>query len=139
MTSLPHCLIVNSFFSEKSMTEMISLGGRDFTLRPPTLGQLRHLLDALDEMAGKSGGGLIDAAAKVVKTGLAAAHPDLTVEAVLDCQAGLAELNAAVAAVLRLAGLQPLGEAPPVARMAGTPEEIPGAIPGTSLAPSTAP
>src|SRR5882762_11060281 len=95
------------------MTEMIRLGGREFAVRPLTLGQLRHLLDALDEMAGASGGGLIDAAAKLVKAGLAAAHPDLTVEAVLDCAASLAELNAAVAAILQSAGLSPVGEADP--------------------------
>jgi len=100
------------------MTEMISLGGRDFTLRPPTLGQLRHLLDALDEMAGASGGALIDAAAKLVAAGLAAAHPEITVAAVLDCTATLAELNTAVAAILKLAGLSPVGEDRPVAMSA---------------------
>jgi hypothetical protein len=118
------------------MTEMIRLGGREFALRPLTLGHLRHLLDALDEMAGASGGALIDAAAKLVKAGLAAAHPDLTVEAVLDCAASLSELNAAVAAILRLAGLHPKeldpGEAEPVATVAG-------ALPASSSAPSTAP
>jgi hypothetical protein len=115
------------------MTETITLGGRDFALRPLTLGQLRHLLDALDAMAGASGGGLIDAAAKLVAAGLAASHPELTVEAVLDCAASLSELNAAVAAILRLAGLHPKeldqGEAEPVASV----------IPASSSAPSTAP
>jgi hypothetical protein len=121
------------------MIEMIRLGGREFALRPLTLGQLRHLLDALDEMAGASGGALIDAAAKLVKTGLAAAHPELTVEAVLDCAASLPELNAAVAAILHMAGLHPQelgqGEARPVASAAATA----GEIPAPSLAPSTAP
>jgi len=120
------------------MTETIRLGGREFALRPPTLGQLRHLLDALDAMSGASGGALIDAAAKLVTAGLAASHPELTVAAVLDCAATLPELNAAVAAVLRMAGLQPQesgqGEAGPVASAAAT-----GAIPASSSAPSTAP
>ena len=121
------------------MTEMIRLGGREFALRPLTLGQLRHLLDALDEMSGASGGALIDAAGKLVKTGLAAAHPELTVEAVLDCAVSLPELNAAVAAILQMAGLHPKepgpGEAGPVAS-----EATPGAaIPAPSSAPSTAP
>ena len=71
------------------MTEMIRLGARDFELRPLTLGQLRHLLDALDAMAGKSGGALIDAAAAVVTAGLAPAHPDLTADAVLALEASL--------------------------------------------------
>ena len=121
------------------MTETIKLGDREFTLRPPTLGQLRHLLDALDAMAGASGGGLIDAAAKLVAAGLAAAHPELTVEAVLDCTASLSELNAAVAAILRIAGLHPKeldsGEAQPVASVA----TLDGEIPVPSSAPFTAP
>jgi hypothetical protein len=120
------------------MTDTIRLGGREFALRPPTLGQLRELLDALDDMAGASGGGLIDAAARLVTAGLAASHPELTVAAVLDCAATLPELNAAVAAILRMAGLQPRessqGEAGPVASAAAT-----GAIPASSSAPSTAP
>jgi hypothetical protein len=120
------------------MTETIRLGGRDFALRPPTLGQLRHLLDALDAMSGVSGGALIDAAARLVTAGLAASHPELTVAAVLDCAATLPELNAAVAAILRMAGLQPQesgqGEAGPVASAAAT-----RAIPASSSAPSTAP
>ena len=121
------------------MTETIMLGGREFALRPLTLGQLRHLLDALDEMAGASGGALIDAAAKLVKAGLAAAHPDFTVEAVLDCAASLPELNAAVAAILHMAGLHPResdpGEAGPVASAAA----MTGTIPAPSSATSTAP
>src|SRR5947199_3383271 len=125
------------------MTETITLGGRDFALRPLTLGQLRHLLDALDAMAGASGGGLIDAAAKLVAAGLAASHPELTVEAVLDCAASLSELNAAVAAILRLAGLHPKeldpGEAEPVARATEIPGAAAGAIPASSSAPFTAP
>jgi hypothetical protein len=120
------------------MTETIRLGGRDFALRPLTLGQLRHLLDALDAMSGASGGALIDAAARLVTAGLAASHPELTVAAVLDCAATLPELNAAVAAILRMAGLHPKelgqGEAGPVASAAAT-----GAIPASSSAPSTAP
>ena len=82
------------------------------------------MLDALEEMAGKSGGGLIEAAARVVAAGLAPAHPELTAERVLDLEASIEQLNEAVAAVLRTAGLrrpedgagaQPMGEAQPVA------------------------
>jgi hypothetical protein len=97
------------------LTETINLGGKQFECRPLKLGQLRGLLDALDEMTGKSGGALIDAAAKVVVAGLAPAAPDLTVDAVLDMEATIDELNAAVAAVLRVAGLAQSGEAAPVA------------------------
>jgi hypothetical protein len=128
------------------MNEAIRLGGRDFALRPLTLGQLRDLLDALDAMAGASGGALIDAAARLVAAGLAASHPELTAASVLDCTASLAELNAAVAAILQTAGLSPqdfgpesgqalsLGEARPVASATVT-----GEAPAISSAPSTAP
>lgn len=112
------------------MTETIALAGREFEIRPLKLGQLRHLLDALDAMTGKSGGALIEAAAEVVRTGLVPAHPDLTADAVLDLEATVGELNAAVAAILSVAGLKPAGEAPPVAS--------PGSIPESSSAPSTA-
>ncbi|HEV8679330.1 MAG TPA: hypothetical protein VGQ90_08140 [Stellaceae bacterium] len=112
------------------MTEIILLGRREFEARPPKLGQLRRLLDALDSMAGKSGGALLEAAADIVVAGLAPAHPDLSRDAVLDLEATLDELNAAVAAILRIAGLRSAGEAQPVAG--------PGDIPGNSSAPSTA-
>lgn len=113
------------------MTEAIALGGKQFEIRPLKLGQLRHLLDALDNMTGKSGGGLIEAAAEVVRAGLVPAHPGLTADAVLDLEATVEELNAAVSAILLVAGLKPLGEAPPVAS--------PGSIPESSSALFTAP
>jgi hypothetical protein len=117
------------------MSNTIELGGRSFEIRPLKLGQLRHLFDALEEMTGKSGGGLIEAAAKVVAAGLQPAHSGLTSEAVLDLEAGIGELNAAVSAILRAAGLHPKdpasGEEEPVASR--------GAVPGSSSAPSTAP
>lgn len=121
------------------MAEPIVLGGLRLEVRPLKLGQLRHVLDALDEMAGKSGGGLIDAAARVIAAGLAPAHPELTVEKVLDLEASIEQLNDAVTAVLRTAGLrqpecdggaQIMGEAQPVAS--------PGADPASSSHPSTA-
>ena len=97
------------------MTETITLGDRLFSLRPLKLGQLRGLLDALDEITGKSGGALIEAAAKVVTAGLQPANPDLGFDTVLDLETTIEELNAAVAAILRVAGLAQSGEAPPVA------------------------
>jgi hypothetical protein len=132
------------------MREMIVLGGLHLEVRPLRLGQLRHVLDALEEMVSKSGGGLVDAAARVVAAGLAPAHPELTAERVLDLEASIEQLNDAVAAVLRTAGLrrpedgaraqpmgetQPMGEAQPVA----SPVANPGADPATSLLTSTAP
>ena len=101
------------------MSDRITLGGRQFEIRPLKLGQLRHVLDALDGMVGKSGGGLIEAAARIVAAGLMPAHPDLAADAVLELEATVDELNAAVAAILRVAGLKPTddvaGETSPVA------------------------
>jgi hypothetical protein len=108
---------------EELMTETITLGGREFALRPLRLGQLRDVVDALDRMAGKTGGALIDAAVELIAAGLAPACPEIDPPAVLELEASLDELNAAVAAVLRIAGLQPVGEARPVAAAAVVPGE----------------
>ena len=124
------------------MTETLILGGRQFTLRPLTLGQLRGVLDALDAMAGKSGGGLIEAAARLVAAGLAPSHPDLNADAVLDLEATVDDLNAAVAAILAAAGLKPQETPPGEARAPdGRPRPAdPGmAISGGSSANSTPP
>jgi hypothetical protein len=117
------------------MSETIVLGGRRFDVRPLKLGQLRPVLDALDEMTGKSGGGLIEAAANVVAAGLAPAHPEINAEKVLDLEATIEDLNAAVVAILRVAGLKPLGEARPVAG----PEAAPEATRDSNSVPSMAP
>lgn len=103
------------------MTETITLGGRSFEVRPLKLGQLRHVLDALDAVAGKTGGGLIEAAAQVVAAGLKPGYPEISHKALLDLEATAAELNAAVAAVLRVAGLAPAGETQPVANAKALP------------------
>src|SRR3954451_16887144 len=88
------------------MPEAILLGGLQLEVRPLKLGQLRHVLDALEDMAGKSGGGLIEAAVRVIAAGLAPAHPELTAERLLDLEASIEQLNDAVAAILRTAGLR---------------------------------
>ena len=120
------------------MTETITLGGREFRLQPLTLGQLRPLLDALDTATGASGGTMIDAAARILLAGLAAVHPDLSLDDVLALQATVAEIYAAVAAVLRVAGLVPQtdirsGEAGPVATISE-----PGSAPFTAPSPPAA-
>lgn len=104
----------------------IILGGRDFAIEPLKLGQLRALLDALDDLSGKTGGAVIDAAARVIQAGLARAMPDLTLDAVLDLEATMDEVTAAVAVILGAAGLSrqdgaPPGEAMPVARLDARP------------------
>jgi hypothetical protein len=98
----------------------ITLGGRDFAIEPLKLGQLRALLDALDDLSGKTGGAVVDAAAQVIQAGLARAMPELTLDAVLELEATMDELTAAVSVILGVAGLSrrenvPSGEAAPVA------------------------
>src|SRR3954471_3904037 len=89
-----------------TVLEANMLGGLRLEICPLKLGQLRHVLDALEDMAGKSGGGLVEAAVRVIAAGLAPAHPELTAERILDLEAGIEQLNDAVAAVLRTAGLR---------------------------------
>lgn len=88
------------------MVKMIMLGGLQFEVRPLKLGQLRYVIDALEDMAGKSGGELIEAAVRVVAAGLTPAHPELTSEKILDLEINVEQLNDAVAAILRIAGLR---------------------------------
>ena len=118
------------------MTEKITLGGRNFEIRPLKLGQLRHLLDALDGMTGKSAGALVEAAAKVVAAGFVPGHPDVTADAILDLEATIEELNAAVTTILRIAGLTPMENAAGEARPVAIPEENPGSSSAPSMAPS---
>ena len=114
----------------------IRLGARNFELAPLRLGQLRVLLDALDEMGGKRGGGLVEAAAKIIHAALMRSAPDLTIDAILDLEATMDEVNAAVAAILKLAGLKPAGEAAPVAASPNSTARLPPAA-ATDTGPST--
>lgn len=123
------------------MAESIVLGGLRLEVRPLKLGQLRQVLNALEEMSGTSGGGLIDAAARVVAAGLAPMHPELTAERILDLEAGIEQLNDAVGAILRIAGLrrpensggvQTMGETQPVASL----REAPASSSPPSMGPS---
>ena len=106
----------------------ITLGGRDFAIEPLKLGQLRVLLDALDDLQGKTGGAVVDAAARVIQAGLSRAMPDLTLDAVLEFDATMDEVTAAVAVILSVAGLSKTGEAMPAAG-SGTPPAM-DAVPG---------
>lgn len=104
------------------MTNMtIHLGGREFPIEPLRLGQLRALLDALDDLSGKTGGAIVDAAARVIQAGLVRGMPELTLDAVLELEATMDEVTAAVAVILGVAGLSrqgdiSAGEGGPVAR-----------------------
>lgn len=88
----------------------ISLGGRDFVIEPLKLGQLRTLLDALDDLSGKSGAAVVDAAARVIQAGLSRSMPDLSLDAVLELEATMDEVTAAVTVILRAAGLSRQGD-----------------------------
>ncbi len=108
--------------NERDMSEAtITLGGRDFAIEPLKLGQLRALLDALDDLSGKTGGAVIDAAARVIQAGLARAMPELTLDAVLEFDATMNEVTVAVAVILSVAGLSRAGEAEPVASLKARP------------------
>lgn len=101
------------------MTEaVLRLAGRDFSLRPLTLGQLRDVLEVVAQLPGKAGGALVEAAARIIHAGLSRGDPSLTLDAVMAMEAGLDEVNAAVAAILKAAGLAPTGETVPAATAA---------------------
>jgi hypothetical protein len=92
---------------------LIRLGGREFAIEPLNLGQLRSLLDALDDLSGKTGGAVIDAAARVIQAGLKRTMPELTLEAVLDLEATMDEVTTAVSVILGAAGLHQPGDPGP--------------------------
>src|SRR4051812_42379344 len=110
------------------MTETITLGGRRFELRPLTLGELRPLLDALDAFSGAGGAAMLDGAGRVIHAGCKPAEPGLRLDDILGLAATMDEVNAAVAAVLRVAGLVRPGEADPRA----TPGEVPAFEPSSA-------
>lgn len=96
----------------KTTPTKVQLGEQSFELRRPTLGELRAIVDALDGMAGSTGGRVIDAAVGVLVAGLRPNHPDLTAEQVLALTATMTELDDAVATVLRAAGLRQTEDTP---------------------------
>jgi hypothetical protein len=111
----------------------VTFGGRNFAVEPLKLGQLRALLDALDDLSGKSGGAVVDAAARVIQAGLARAMPELTLDAVLELEATMDEVTAAVSVILRVAGLSRPNDPQPQGQQPG--EGVPVASP---KAPETA-
>ena len=104
----------------------ITLGGREFAIEPLKLGQLRSLLDALDDLSGKTGGAVVDAAARVIQAGLARIMPELTLDGVLELEATMDEVTAAVATILNAAGLRrPEGVVPGEPAPVATPAAVP--------------
>jgi hypothetical protein len=95
----------------------LQLGDKKFKVRRPKLGRLKDIVNALGDMAGKNGGELIDASIDLLVVGLQSGHPDISREELSDLETDVQEINAAVAVVLDVAGLQPqdrgAGEAVP--------------------------
>jgi len=91
---------------------VIKLAGRDFTLRPLTLGQLRVVLPAFARAAGLAREEAIDAAIDILAAALSRDTPEMTRAALLATEMLPAELIAAVDAIAKLSGLVPQGDAP---------------------------
>lgn len=97
---------------------VVTLAGREFAIRPLTLGQLKVVIEVVAGLPGKGGGELVEAAARIIQAGLSRGDPAVTLDAVLAMEASLDEVNAAVATILKAAGLSPSGEAVPAATAA---------------------
>ena len=85
----------------------ISLGARDYTIRPLTLGQLRVVLPAFARAAKLGAADGIDAAIDILAAALARDHAALTRDALLEFEATPHELASAVARIAELSGLVP--------------------------------
>ena len=117
-----------------AMATRVTLAGRDFAVRPLTLGQLRVVLDVVSGLPGKAGGELVEAAARIIQAGLSREDPAVTLDDVLAMEASLEEVNAAVATILKAAGLSPSGEAAPAGTAApGSPASTAPSPPGADI------
>ncbi len=89
----------------------IRLGGADYAVRPLTLRQLRSVLPAFARAGAIGAEDGVDAAIEILAAALSRDHPDVTRDRLLDTEASVQELAAAVTTVARLSGLVPPGEA----------------------------
>jgi len=85
----------------------ITLGSRDYSIRPLTLGQLRVVLPAFARATKLSAADGIDAAIDILAAALARDHASLNRDALLELEMLPAELAAAVAQIAELSGLVP--------------------------------
>jgi hypothetical protein len=87
-------------------TIAISLGGRDFTVRPLTFRQLREIEEALGRAlkAGPLTKIDFDAAIDIVAAALNRADPTITRDTILDLEGTKTEIVAATRAILGLSG-----------------------------------
>jgi len=91
-------------------SKIITLGGRDFAIRPLTLRQLRDVLPAFARAAGMTSEDGINAAIDIVVAALSRDHGALARDAILDLESTAQELARAVGAIARLSGLVSEGE-----------------------------
>jgi hypothetical protein len=94
-------------------TEMITLGGREWMVAPLTFRQLKVVVPAFGRALTGGSEAAVDAAIDIIHAGLSAGYPSLSRDAVLDVQATVPEMTAAVRAIATIAGLVPEGEASP--------------------------
>jgi hypothetical protein len=108
----------------------ITLGGRDFTVRPLTIGQFRQIYPAIFKGAGLASDEGYDQAIRCIAAALERDHPEMTVAAILALETTVGELAAAFVAIMRHAGLK-LGASP------GEAPAGPGASPTGSAGPTS--
>lgn len=85
----------------------ITLGARNYSIRPLTLGQLRVVLSAFARAAKLNAADGIDAAIDILAAALARDHASLTHDALLNLEMLPSELASAVARIAELSGLVP--------------------------------
>ena len=97
----------------------IALGGRTYSVRRLTIGQLREIgigtNSAADVLAKTTAAeretAAYDAMISTISAALRRDHPEITAQSILEIETDFAELRDAHRAVLELAGLLPAGEA----------------------------
>ena len=92
------------------MRPSITIAGRDFALRPLTLGQLRTILPAFARAANLAREDAIDAAIDILAAALSRDAPEMTRTALLEAEVMPAELILAVDAIAKLSGLVAPGD-----------------------------
>lgn len=83
----------------------ITLAGRDYKVRPLTLGQLRIILPAFARAGRIDADSGVDSAIDIVSAALSRDHAEITRDALLDMEVTPKELTGAVGAIALLSGL----------------------------------
>lgn len=88
----------------------IVLGGKEFLVRPLTIGQLRTIYPRIFQGAALGTEEGYDKAIRCIAEALSGDHPEMTLAEVGNLRTSIPELSAAFVAVMKLAGLK-MGEA----------------------------